>query len=154
MTIWMVTLAKDIGLLVVNIQNKCSLNTGNGRSGYVDIDLETWMYIAGIVHIVVLLFIFWMAVEELFERHCLNDNGRAVLFVLMLCCWLSLFAWTIIGFLMEKEIRNYGVNNQQCRVVMLCWLILEMLLEYGPFALVICINAIRLERKWMEVYNE
>ena len=44
---------------------------------------------------------------------------------------LFIFVWMIVGFKVVQEIPEKGVNHKQCGDVMLSWLILQIIPEFG-----------------------
>merc|ERR1719229_1826237 len=47
--------------------------------------------------------------------------------------FIFLFAWTVIGFLLQYEVFTHGVNDEHCNHVMLTWLILQLLVHCPSF---------------------
>ena len=74
--------AQDIAMVIIDLQNECTLGTEDGKSQYVNFSLSTWMYWASITHFSVVSFILISAALAditgttpmyLFERHYRND---------------------------------------------------------------------------------
>ena len=141
--------ALDIAMFTINKQNQCTLGTEDGMRQYVNFGLSAWMYWASITHFSVLSFILISAALGalflyFFETHLEGDpyGGMARCIT---CCWggitfcifvmvdVFLLVWTVIGFLLQEEIRNHGVNNVQCNQVLLAWCIVSILSHFGCF---------------------
>lgn len=128
--------AKDVAMFVINVLYGCILETDGGKSKYVNFDLSTWMYVASITHFLVIVF---LGMHVMGISRDAYDCLKGFPTVLESICkgigifgYIFLFTWMVIGFLFQKEIRENGVNNQECGDILLAWLILQMLVEIGP----------------------
>ena len=129
--------AQDIAMFIINVEKECSLETEGGESQYVSFDLGTWMDWASATHFCMFCLIIVSMGIAAFCVDILDAEDSRWDITLKLCggasycvvsmAWLFLLAWTVIGFLFYSEIRNHGVNNQQCTQVLLGWLIMHVL---------------------------
>ena len=130
--------AKDIAMLIINSKNECSLDTEEGESEYVIFDLNTWMVCGASSHILMVcslaLVLLIAPGESAIRRFC-----WCILALIPLFLFIFLFAWTVIGFLLQEEIRTRGVNNEQCDDILLAWLILEIVVEFASVCCVCCV---------------
>lgn len=147
-------MAKDVAMVIINNQHECALDTMGGRSKYVTFNLSTWMYVASAFHMFA-MFSMWLvflslALDDDYEARRFRGEARysekkAIELIKFTSVFLTslneiffLFPWTMVGFLLQEEIREYGVNKQQCGDVILGWLVLQVLLETAPCFLTIC----------------
>merc|ERR1712241_980361 len=96
---------------------------------------------------------------ETFVIALISDNiPRFWLAICNLCSLLFLFIWTVIGFLLQEEVRYYGVNNEQCGDVLLGWLIIQLVVDcclpccafmFGCANLVCILLALKRTGNWM-----
>ena len=118
----LVLTAQDIAMFIINTEEECTLGTEGGNSQYVNFDLTTWMFWASVVHFsmiaLVVISVWWTAFE-------ICDCSVQIALVAF-SAGIFLFAWTVIGFLLQKEIWNHGVNDQKCNKVLLAWLIIYL----------------------------
>ena len=125
----------DIAMFTINLQNECTLGTEDGVSQYVNFSLSTWMYWASITHLSLFSLGFFVN-GVLFlncQRVCCWDCEQwfkqciaLMIAGIALMTWIFLFAWTVIGFLLEEEIGKYGVNNEQCMHVSKAWCVIDI----------------------------
>eukprot|EP01084_Bolivina_argentea_P242744 407130_1 len=127
-----VFIAKDIALLLININNDCNdaLET-YGESKFVSFGLKEWILTGSIVHIVLAAFFvtqFLIASFYVFQAQVpefdfnINDYlGISVCY----CCFF--IPWTVIGFFLHSEMNAYTKLNQQCSDIVLAWSIIQMI---------------------------
>ena len=121
-------LALDIAMFIINSEDECTLGTDGGNSQYVNFSLSTWMFWASVIHFSTLLVLSGLlAVLGICDHpRCAPDCLFRGIFVIVSSVGTFLFGWTVIGFLLQEEIRNHGVNDQKCNAVLLAWLIIYM----------------------------
>ena len=145
--------AHDIAMFIINMKNDCTLGTEDGKSQYVNFSLSTWMNCASIVQFAAFGFLLCMVlvvlcVDNLIwtiddcedTRTCCCDTtdipksiGCLIIPIGgLVSCFL--LAWVVIGCLLWSEIKNHGVNNQQCDDMLLAWLIINIV----PPAFLVC----------------
>ena len=118
--------ALDIAMFTINMQRECTLGTEDGMSQYVNFSLSTWMYWTSITHFSVVSFMTFILISAALQVLILFRYGIRVCcagttFCVFVMAHVFLLAWTVIGFLLQEEIRNHGVNNEQCNQVLLAW---------------------------------
>jgi len=120
--------AHDIAMFIINQEHECTLETQGGVSEYVSFGLGLWMDIAAITHffIVVLLAVCFsvMVMEDAIGDICLI---LLPLSCMLIALFIFLFAWIVIGYYLQGEIQEHGVNNEQCKHVLDAWLYIDMI---------------------------
>ena len=120
---------KDIAMIVINALYECALDTEDGESEFVNFKLIAWMYVASISHILQMLFFCLNVLGTAWGPNLSERISYECGMIFGLFNFVFLFAWTVVGFKLQQEIREKGVNHQQCGDVMLGWLILQMFPE-------------------------
>ena len=137
--------APDIAMFIINMQNECTLGREDGKSQYVSFDLSTWMYCASAIHFTMMTLIACMPVAALVDvtigdRCDTNCQCAIAIIAPTPYIYIFLFAWTVVGFLLQEEVRNHGVNHQQCGDILLGWLIVQMCTYILPWVCA-CLNS-------------
>ena len=129
---FMALTAPAIAMLIIDVDHECALETEGGQSQYVAFGLTTWMYIASVFHLFVVCVLFALDPDGLFGRcfsEALNDYWifERVVFCFICVNIIILFAFYVIGWILQEEVWHHGVNNEQCSQVLLGWLIFGIL---------------------------
>ena len=144
--------APDIAMFAINVQNNCTVGTEGGES------LSKWMYGMSITHFLMvstMLCMGGLVLSALFVADMVDadvvDEAKWCSIVMSGCCclvYLVLFGCTVKGFMLQEEIRFYGVNNEQCNEVLLAWCIISLFSYCGALCFVVC--AVILDR-WLKL---
>ena len=130
--------AKDIAMLIINAQQECAFDTDDGKSKNMIFGPSTWMYVAAPIHISVIMSICVLGGGLDLDIEEYEDYFA---YITLSCASLGsifLVPWTMVGWELQSEIKESGINNKQCGDIMLSWLILQLILEIGPGFFIIC----------------
>merc|ERR1712217_475177 len=104
-------------------------NTENPISIYLNTTLSTWMYCAATIQLSVICIILRAFV--IYYWNTVHDH-HVIFMIYILLCWIFMFVWTAIGIRYYVDIQSHGVNDQQCSDILLAWIILNTVMNYGP----------------------
>ena len=118
-------IAKDIALLNVNGNNDCNGTLLNRESEYVAFDVDVWIRVGCISHLVIMVCILLCS-----GMVFIGNIGDLDWFLIghgIVGCFLWLFtsAWMVIGFLLHSEMEN-DVNND-CKQMVYIWCIIQVI---------------------------
>jgi len=164
--IFLVLIAKDIAMLIINLRDDCTLNTEDGESKRFSFGLSTWMNCAAIMSILGhSCFVSYRCASLWKKSLSLRKEKEAILrgddmtqytpyntevggapVVLNSCCacaiGLFLFAWTVIGLVLRYE-NGVSIDKGACKSVVDAWLWIELIFRFKNLALC-CISLCKL----------
>eukprot|EP01084_Bolivina_argentea_P206563 352640_1 len=133
-----VFIAKDIVLLVINAKNDCNSAINDyGQSNFVSFNLNEWILIGCVIHIIVTTFfipqivIAWLYVfRALFPLYDFDINDYIGVSI---CYGVFFLSWSIIGFLLYSEMNADTHANVQCCGSVVAWNIIQLLEHFLVF---------------------
>ena len=115
---------KDIAAMVINGMNNCN-DTMTDDMKNIPWDIETWIWVASISHLSAWFLTCCWTFCSIYSLD--SDSCRRICYqeIPIWCSWAFFVSWMVIGYLMNKEMKNDTLEGMECERVVFWWCVIQ-----------------------------